>query len=490
MSKKKFDVEEPLAYFSSKNLAMDSKDQAHLVDNYGAVKEAVSLKNRKSKKVIRKITKPLGRNLKVEDVDEINAELESLVWDFEDSPISKAIRYAFDEEQQSVHIDIGCSKGEVIELSLRGVNILTEPNKNASSVFFHRPEFMQEMVKPEFTDDVMSGIKKLHPYINTDQTTFFLLVGYITYLMAHPKSRGVPYPILVIQGEKGSGKSFFCNNVIRDTVDASTLDALLLPSCPKEFLVQINSMFLAVYDNLRTLTKKQSDMMCSTASKGTSIKRTLYSDDSLTALVMHCALVLNGIHDFVKESDLASRCLRIKLIPMSDDKRKPEKELKAEFKKILPEIFGSLLTLSSQIMLAEEKVTKVKYPSRMMDFSKWLAGLESVWGLSEGLLQKAYRKNVKDIMASGTEDDSLTVAMQKVIAQTKKVSRKNWKSTPSKLLETLQSHENQTYLPRGAAALTSKLRAQESSLNANGVFFKIGRDSERYIIISDHELAA
>ncbi len=57
-------------------------------------------------------------------------------------------------------------------------------------------------------------------------------------------------------------------------------------------------------------------------------------------------------------------------------------------------------------------------------------------------------------------------------------------------LLTLQHHENPMYLPRGAAALTSKLKAQESSLNANGIYFKIGRDTERYVMVSGKPLAA
>ncbi|MCV5951024.1 hypothetical protein OFN94_40085, partial [Escherichia coli] len=65
------------------------------------------------------------------------------------------------------------------------------------------------MVTPKLPcSDMKSALKKLRNFINTDQDTFLLLVAYMTYLMAHPKAKGVPYPILMIQGEKGAGKSF------------------------------------------------------------------------------------------------------------------------------------------------------------------------------------------------------------------------------------------------------------------------------------------
>ena len=56
------------------------------------------------------------------------------------------------------------------------------------------------------------------------------------------------------------------------------------------------------------------------------------------------------------------------------------------------------------------------------------------------------------------------------------------------VLEKLYEFESCMFLPKGAAALTSKIRGQESSLNANGIYFKVGRDSERYVMVSGKAL--
>ena len=42
-------------------------------------------------------------------------------------------------------------------------------------------------------------------------------------------------------------------------------------------------------------------------------------------------------------------------------------------------------------------------------------------------------------------------------------------------LDTLQGYEQSSYLPRSPAALTSKMKALEASLNASGIFFRIGK---------------
>jgi hypothetical protein len=470
----------------NQNIRVDDQGDIFMLVREGASTEAVNTKSKKFQSILRKVARELGGRLKTSDIEELIEELESMAWDFDSLPIAIEVRNALSKDRLSVLIDLCNEEGELVALSAGKVAVLKKPNNQTDSVIFRRPETMKSMVIPEFTN-IINGLKKLQPFINTDQTTFFQLVAYMTYVMAHPKACGVPYPILLLQGDKGSGKSFFSNNIIRQLLDASSIEGLRMPKREQDFAIQINSMFLGVYDNLRKLTKDQSDMLCITATKGNIASRTLYSNDGLTSLLLHAPLLLNGIHHFVTESDLASRCFKVGLVPMSDDKCKPEGELKKELDAALPEIFGSLLMLASKA-LVEEKTAKVQFSARMMDFAKWLAAIETVLGLGAGKLQKAYKANVKSIMASGTEDDSLTVAMQKLIKSV--ADDKIWKATPSRLLETLQQLENPMYLPRGAAALTSKLKAQESSLNANGIYFKIGRDTDRYVLVSGNPLAA
>ncbi|WP_305370877.1 hypothetical protein [Photobacterium leiognathi] len=202
-------------------------------------------------------------------------------------------------------------------------------------------------------------------------------------------------------------------------------------------------------------------------------------------LELHSPVILNGIHDFIKESDLASRCVHVKLQKMRADKRRPMEDLKEELEVLMPDILGALLLLVSKALAVLDQV-KVTDAARMMDFSKWIGALELVWGMQQGKLQKAYQQNVESLMASGTIDDSLTIAMQKLIKSLN--DGEAWKGTPSALLDKLNDFENSIYLPKGPAALTSKIRGQESSLNANGIYFKVGRDSERYVMVSGKAL--
>lgn len=340
------------------------------------------------------------------------------------------------------------------------------------------------MVMPNLAlsnEQISATLKSLRSFINTDDETYFILICYLTYLMATPKAKGLPYPILVIQGDKGSGKSFFCNNVIRGIIDPNSMSGVALTRKMDDYALILNSMFLAVFDNLRSLSKAQSDMLCTTATKGSAPRRTLYTTDELTLLELHSPLVLNAIHDIIKESDLASRCVHVRLKPMLSDQRKSEQLLKAELDKLMPDIFGALLMLTAKAMEVLPTV-KVTHSARMMDFAQWIGALERVLGITAGKLQRVYQQNVELLMASGMVDDSLTIALQKLVKSLK--MGEVWKGTPSSLLTKIQEFESSHYLPKGAAALTAKMKGQESSLNANGIYFKLGRDSERYVILS------
>lgn len=86
------------------------------------------------------------------------------------------------------------------------------------------------------------------------------------------------------------------------------------------------------------------------------------------------------------------------------------------------------------------------------------------------------------ILVDHYTDDSLTIAFTALL---KKAGGKPWKGKPSELLNKLQEFEESMYLPKGAAALSAKIKGQESSLNANGIYFEFGREAERYIMVSD-----
>ncbi|MCC0089577.1 hypothetical protein [Aeromonas veronii] len=195
---------------------------------------------------------------------------------------------------------------------------------------------------------------------------------------------------------------------------------------------------------------------------------------------MRCALVLNGIHTFVTESDLVSRCLNITLKPIPDESRCSESELSAKLEEQLPSLIYTLHVLTAKI-IAVKGSAKVLYRSRMADFSLWVAGLEAVLGQEAGVLQEAYKQNVEQAKVAGVVDDSLFVSLS-TFAQ--RYSKSNpWHGTPHELLSALEAQTSVglgSDMPKSAAAMSRKLHVLLDALTSNGVHVIRGRATDRY----------
>lgn len=129
-----------------------------LIKNRKELKEAISPKSAKGEQVIRKMAKKLDIRLTAKDVKEVIEEVDAMAWDYEQTPIATAIRYAVSDDKQSVMIDM--DNGYVAELAANRVEILDTMPANNDDVYFARPSFQQPMVKPDLTkDEFMDGIK-------------------------------------------------------------------------------------------------------------------------------------------------------------------------------------------------------------------------------------------------------------------------------------------------------------------------------------------
>jgi hypothetical protein len=482
MSEKLEKIKQLIGTFPPETLVADSHERVYAA--FKGTNIIIAVKSSKFLKVVRQQAKANDLRLNKGELQDVVDDIESSYFEDEKTLIVPSVRGALCQNGAVVY-DLAQDDGTVVKLSGGAPELI--PNSEAVDCDkFRQPESMLPMVTPIFTERWKLELCKLLPYINTDQSSFVILLGYLTYLITHPKSKGVPYPILVIQGQQGSGKSFFCNNVIRALIDPNASASLRLPKRDQDLAIQLENTFLAVYDNLRGFNKDFSDLFAQVATKTSFSIRQHNSYDELVSKELHAPLVFNGIHNFIKESDLAERCFRVVLQVMKPENRKTETQLKEDFAVIQPYVLGALFTLAAKAMEVV-KTCESKHPARIMDFSLWLAAIEKVYGFTEGQLQKAYLSNVKATMASGTEDDSLTLGLQKLLLlQPNKV----WKGSATELLNELKEHDSPYHLPKGAGALSQRLKGQISSLAANSIYLQFGRDKDRYIIVSAMKLTS
>ena len=195
-----------------------------------------------------------------------------------------------------------------------------------------------------------------------------------------------PKPMLVIQGEQGSGKSFLAS-MLRSLVDPAKADKTSLPSSERDLYVQAQNNYVLSFDNQRTLHKRHSDWLCRMVTGGGYSTRRLYTNNEEEVFRLTRPIILNGITQIADQPDLIDRSIFINTPVIDANSRKPEKELLNSFNTQKPMILGELCNALSA-SLRNKKKEYARLP-RMADFAMFVSEAE------EELGWKKLKRNVK-----------------------------------------------------------------------------------------------
>jgi hypothetical protein len=351
----------------------------------------------------------------------------------------------------------------------------------SNNLFYKNPVSLP-MVRP-----VSAGnIGLLKKYMNLSKSDLTLLIAWISYTLAHPKIKTSKFLILVIHGDQGSGKSFACENIIIPLIDPSVVGIQVFPSNVKDFTIAAQNSHVLCYDNMRNFKHKMADILCMASTGGTITSRALYTNDDQHVQRLHVPLVLNGIHQFINESDLAERCLTIRPQKIIESQRRSEDDMTQALKIDLPIIFRGLLDLIANIF---EKLPEaiITHPQRMLDFVQWLAATELVDGVEEGTYQAAYAEMLNQSQLDSLLENLLASTVVEFTSEDVMKSGK-WSGTPSALLNQLNNLVSLTAIhsrewPNNPIALSKRLNSLKASLLSQGISVEFNRGKERTITI-------
>lgn len=277
------------------------------------------------------------------------------------------------------------------------------------------------------------------------------------------------YPILVIYGGQGTGKSTFCKRIIRALLDPRAAKIKSFPTKKENLAIALQNEFTSIYDNMRSLTKSWSDYLCIVATYGVEEKRKLYSDGDSVKFDLHGSLVLNGIHDFIEEPDLASRSIYISMKQLSAEQRVNGKAMLQSLEGELSEIYTGLLELLAKILDVLPTVS-IKKAGRLNEFSRFLAAFEVVTKAPEGYLQNLYLKNQQE---SALESLYLNKLAKPLIQLAQKAGVQGKKYTPTELYEELVRvtpfHEQKGEFPENPIQFGLRVDGLMSSLGMAGI---------------------
>ena len=194
-------------------------------------------------------------------------------------------------------------------------------------------------------------------------------------------------------------------------------------------------------------------------------------------------VMFNGLDDVVIYADLADRCVFVTCDAISDERRRSEAELWAEFEKVRPQVLGLLLDgVSHGLGVLPE--TRLDRLPRMADFALFATACETKFWAS-GTFMAAYQSNRAEAVERLIEADVVASAVRSLMER-----RPDWKGTATNLLITLGSilgSYASAKLPISARDLSVQLRRAAASLRKVGIridFAKTGHNRDREITIS------
>ena len=324
-------------------------------------------------------------------------------------------------------------------------------------------------------------ISLLCKYLNINNDDLPLIIGWLLCAIGGVK----PYPILILQGGQGSGKST-TSRVIRALGDPSSVPLRSPPKDTKDLLVSAGNTHVVTLDNLSGLSPEISDCLCRLSTGGGHDVRQLYSDTDQILLDIQKPVIINGIDDIATRPDLAERALIINLPEIKPDNRRSENEFWRDFERDKATIFAGLLDcLVSGLTYRDSVVIKEK--PRMADVAVWITACEKVYQPERTFIE-AHTQNQREAIELGIEASPVGTTILDLMAK-----RDEWTGTPTHLLKELEtiagpSQAKSRAWPQSTKGLRNLIKRLMPNFRKIGIFISQNPSGDRFYKITQAPL--
>jgi hypothetical protein len=363
-----------------------------------------------------------------------------------------------------IYIDLCDKDWGVIEITKNKWGVISE-----SPVAFVRNNCMLPMQKPigSHKNHFNHDINLLKKHINVKNEDFILVIG---ILMMYLQYGDGGMPLLIVNGEAGTGKSTF-TKMIRELVDPNSEPILMHP---KEDVVPViaNSNYVVSLDNLSGIRKSFSDLLCTIATGTSHITRKHYTNKEMSVISMKRPVILNGIEDIASRDDLVRRSVILELLRIEDGSISDDAEVMSNFRKDVPAIFGALCT---GLMTALKNIDTVQINNitSMSRFCRWSGASMPAFSWTADMFMENYHDNLKRSYIAVLDTSPFTAAIVKMFESKPDT---DWDGTPTELKEHLENslHTDEyairsKYWVKSAKGVMNTMRRSRIALDKVGI---------------------
>ncbi len=377
----------------------------------------------------------------------------------------------------SIYYDLNNPAKQVVKITANNVSII---GKNTiKDVNFLSPPTLKEQKFPVSTEYSLRAF--LADFLGLNEQQSLLVAVYICTAFIP----GISHPVLVVEGEKGAGKTTFMK-ILSLLISPTSKDVFVMPDESDDLITTLSNNYFCIFDNVGKLKADTANVLCQASTGGTLIKRKLYSDNSEIAINIKRLVALNGINLEISQSDLLDRTIIVYLARIDEKKRCPDQELYQRLDACLPGILDDIFSVISKALLLYETVRLGKYP-RMADFAKY--GYVIAEAIKQGLGDEfivAYENNISLATESAVGENPLIECVKYLID-----NEGSWYGSASDLLLKLKSYLPLVYVgvgipssfPKMANSLSRKLSLYKAEFDSLGISVKKGRNKDRYLTI-------
>ncbi|WP_198164748.1 hypothetical protein [Rhodoplanes sp. Z2-YC6860] len=321
-----------------------------------------------------------------------------------------------------IYLDLCDDAWRAVEIGPRGWMVVEKP-----AIHFLRTPAMRSLPVPE-----PGGlVESLYGFLNTSEEDARLIIA---WLIGGMRECG-PYPLLVLNGEQGSGKSL-ASRMIRSLIDPNAAPIRSAPNDERDIVISATNSHVLCFDNLSGMSGTLSDALCRLSTGAGFATRALHTNADEMIFEAARPVLLNGIPHLADRADLSSRAITVHLRTIGDRERRPEDEFLRDFAAARPAILGALLDAVSAALRNLDLIKLDRLP-RMADFAKWVTAAEPGLGWAKDSFLHIYERNMRQVEEGAFEADMIAVAIRDYITPTKYPG--GFRGSPTELLNVLSA---------------------------------------------------
>ena len=393
------------------------------------------------------------------------------------------------KDKDEFYYDLTNPKWEIIKITSEGWDII---NNNEQPIFKRYEKNCSPQVYPSknYDKDIFNKFLKL---FNVESKKEILLLSVYIISLFIPK---IPKPILVLSGAGGGAKTTTFE-IIKNVVDPGSVETLSFPSKIDDLIQTLSHNYVNFFDNVSSISKDESDLLCRAVTGAGFSKRALYSNDDDFIYKFKRAIGVNSINLATTRADFLDRSLIIKLKRIPKDKRRKKEDIDSESEKLRPFVLGYIFDIIAKVLKyredsKDEKILK-DYP-RMADFADWGEIISRCLGYEKNEFINAYQENILNQNDEVIEASPVAEALLLFIRE---MTKEHWQGTPTQLYKNLTDIIDQvkpelkrsSLWPKASNALTFKINEVEPNLKEKGIEIITGeKDTEGNRIIRIRKL--